>query len=192
MRSANNRLATQNPLPLYMHYLIPSILATLLIAGTYLVDTIVVGRSLGESGLAALNVVVPVTGLMYAAGFMFGFGSSNLFSNSLGGGNEKTARAYYGTSVLGLFIFSLLVMIPGLLFTRKIASMLCGGAAFSAQTEQYLRYVFWFARFIALKHSTRSTSETMTLPCFPWQGPLQPPLPILFLIICWLLFIHGA
>ena len=147
MRSVHNRLATQKPLPLYMHYLVPSILATLLIAATYLVDTIVVGRTLGETGLAALNVVVPVTGLMYAAGFMFGFGSSNLFSNSLGEGNEKAARAYYGTSVLGLMVFSLTVMIPGLIFTREIAGLLCGGADFSAQTEEYLRYVFWFTPF---------------------------------------------
>ena len=147
MRSAANRLASQPQLPLYLHYLFPTIIATMLIACTYLVDTIVVGRTLGETGLAALNVVVPVTGLMYAAGFMFGFGSSNLFSNSLGEGNERAAREYYGTSVLGLFIFSLLVMIPGLIFTGPLARLLCGGESFSEKTEIYLRYVFWFTPF---------------------------------------------
>ena len=80
---------------LFLRYLFPSVMSTLLIAANYLIDTICVGLEIGETGLAALNVVVPVTGLMYAAGFLFSFGSSNLFSNKMGEGNEKLARKYY-------------------------------------------------------------------------------------------------
>ena len=132
---------------LFLRYLFPSVMATLLIAANYLIDTICVGLEIGETGLAALNVVVPVTGLMYAAGFLFSFGSSNLFSNRLGEGKEKEARAYYGTAVASLAIFSALVMIPGLIFNDQISYFLCAGANFYEMSAEYLRYVFLFTPF---------------------------------------------
>lgn len=154
----------------FYRYLFPSILATVLIAGTYLVDTICIGQTLGERGLAALNVVVPVTGLMYAAGFMFAFGSSNLFSNSLGEGNVRKAREYYGTSVLGLAVFTLLIMIPGLLFTGPISRLLSGGADFSSETEIYLKYVFLFTPFYCLETFYNVYARNDGAPVFSMLG----------------------
>ena len=196
MRSADNRLASQSQLPLYLHYLYPTIIATMLIACTYLVDTIVVGRTLGETGLAALNVVVPVTGLMYAAGFMFGFGSSNLFSNSLGEGNDRLAREYYGTSVLGLFIFSLAVMIPGLIFTGPIARLLCGGESFSEKTEIYLKYVFWFTPFYCFETYYSVYVRNDGAPVFSMIGTFTTTIANIaldyILVVVWRLGMMGA
>lgn len=132
---------------LFLRYLFPSVMATLLIAGNYLIDTICVGLKVGETGLAALNVVVPVTGLMYAAGFLFSFGSSNLFSNRMGEGKETTARQYYGTATVSLAVFSALVMIPGLVFNDQISYFLCAGAPFYEMSAEYLWYVFLFTPF---------------------------------------------
>lgn len=136
-----------NATRLFLRYLFPSVMATLLIAANYLIDTICVGLEVGETGLAALNVVVPVTGLMYAAGFMFSFGSSNLFSNRMGEGNDVLARKYYGTAVAALAIFSALVMIPGLIFNDQISYFLCAGAPFHEMSAEYLWYVFLFTPF---------------------------------------------
>ena len=132
---------------LFLRYLFPSVMATLLIAGNYLIDTICVGLKIGETGLAALNVVVPVTGLMYAAGFLFSFGSSNLFSNRMGEGKETLARQYYGTAVAALAIFSALIMVPGLIFNDQISYFLCAGAPFYEMSAEYLWYVFLFTPF---------------------------------------------
>ena len=134
-----NQLVSGNLKKLFLRYLYPSVASTLLIAGNYLIDTICVGMKIGETGLAALNVVVPVTGLLYA------LGSSNLFSNHMGEGNAKLARKNYGTAVAALLALSLAIMIPGLIFNRQISSVLCAGASFQSMTEDYLRYVFLFA-----------------------------------------------
>lgn len=142
-----NQLVSGNLKKLFLRYLYPSVASTLLIAGNYLIDTICVGMKIGETGLAALNVVVPVTGLLYALGYLFSFGSSNLFSNHMGEGNAKLARKNYGTAVAALLALSLAIMIPGLIFNRQISSVLCAGASFQSMTEDYLRYVFLFAPF---------------------------------------------
>lgn len=145
--NAHELMVSGSTTKLFLKYLFPSVLATLLIAANYLIDTICVGVEIGETGLAALNVVVPVTGLMYAAGFLFSFGSSNLFSNRMGEGKEKEARTYYGTAVVSLAVFSALVMIPGLIFNDRISYFLCAGAAFHQMSADYLWYVFLFTPF---------------------------------------------
>ena len=143
----NNQLVTGNVTGLFFRYLFPSVMATLLIAGNYLIDTICVGLKVGETGLAALNVVVPVTGLMYAVGFLLSFGSSNLFSNRMGEGKETLARQYYGTAVAALAAFSVVIMVPGLIFNDEISYFLCAGAPFYDMSAQYLWYVFAFTPF---------------------------------------------
>ncbi len=132
---------------LFLRYLFPSVMATLLIAGNFLIDTICVGLKIGEAGLAALNVVVPVTGFLYAIGFLFGYGSSNLFSNLMGEGRRAEAKQHYGTSVAVMGALSLAILVIGLLFNDQISHLLCAGASFHTMTAEYLRYVFWFAPF---------------------------------------------
>lgn len=146
-KNIKNQLIRGNATGLFFRYLFPSVWSTLLIAGNYLIDTICVGMKVGETGLAALNVVVPVTGFMYAAGFLFAFGSSNLFSNRMGEGKETLARQYYGTAVTALAIFSVLIMVPGLIFNDQISYFLCSGAQFHEMSADYLWYVFAFTPF---------------------------------------------
>ena len=146
-KNIKNQLIHGNATGLFFRYLFPSVWSTLLIAGNYLIDTICVGMKVGETGLAALNVVVPVTGFMYAAGFLFAFGSSNLFSNRMGEGKETLARQYYGTAVTALAIFSVLIMVPGLIFNDQISYFLCSGAQFHEMSADYLWYVFAFTPF---------------------------------------------
>lgn len=158
---------------LFLRYLFPSVMATLLIATNYLIDTICVGMEIGETGLAALNVVVPVTGLMYAAGFMFSFGSSNLFSNRMGEGNEVLARKYYGTAVAALAIFSALVMIPGLVFNDQISYFLCAGAPFYEMSAEYLWYVFLFTPFYCFETFYNVYMRNDGAPMFSMLGTMS-------------------
>lgn len=158
---------------LFLRYLFPSVMATLLIAANYLIDTICVGLEIGETGLAALNVVVPVTGLMYAAGFMFSFGSSNLFSNRMGEGKPKLARKYYGTAAAALAIFSVLVMVPGLIFNDQISYFLCAGAQFHEMSAEYLWYVFLFTPFYCFETFYNVYMRNDDAPVFSMLGTMS-------------------
>lgn len=117
----------------------------------FLIDTICVGQKIGEGGIAALNVSVPVTGLLYALGYMFAYGSSNLFSHEIGAGNRKEARVYYGTAFKTLAGISIVIMILGMAFAEQITWVLCDGASFYKESSRYLFYVFAFAPFYCLE-----------------------------------------
>ncbi len=150
MRSSKNLNKDQQMLAssvptLFLRFLFPSVIATMFVAGNFLIDTICVGLKIGEAGLAALNVVVPVTGLLYAIGFLFGYGSSNLFSNRMGEGKRAEARRYYVTSVAVMGAVTVLIMVVGVSFNDQISYLLCAGASFHTMSAEYLRYVFWFA-----------------------------------------------
>lgn len=135
----------------FLHYLFPAVSATFLIAANYLIDTICVGQKVGETGIAALNVSVPVTGLFYALGYLFAYGSSNLFSNHIGAGEKEKARVYYGTSVKSLFLIALILMGLGIGFNDQITWLLCNGASFYKEASEYLYYVFVFTPFYCLE-----------------------------------------
>ena len=82
-------LLADNPGKLFWRYLISTVPASLLISLNFFVDTICVGQSIGELGLASLNIAVPVTGFLYALGSLFGAGGANLYSSSLGEQQER-------------------------------------------------------------------------------------------------------
>lgn len=168
----NTELVTEKESKLFLRYLFPSVVATLLIAVNYLIDTICVGQRIGETGLAALNVVVPMTGLMYAMGFMMAYGSSNLFSNCMGAGQREKAKTYYGTSVAALALFSGVVMAVGLLFNEQISWLLCGGADFYGQTAEYLWYVFVFTPFYCFETFYNVYVRNDGAPVFSMLGTL--------------------
>lgn len=141
----NQQMLSGSVPKLFLRFLFPSVIATMFVAGNFLIDTICVGQKIGEAGLAALNVVVPVTGFLYAIGFLFGYGSSNLFSNRMGEGKRTEAKQYYGTSVAVMGTITVLIMVIGVTFNDQISYLLCAGASFHTMTAEYLRYVFWFA-----------------------------------------------
>lgn len=59
----------------FLLYVIPSVLAFAL-SGVYaIVDGFFVGNSIGDAGLAAINVAYPVTALLQALGTGIGMGS---------------------------------------------------------------------------------------------------------------------
>jgi Na+-driven multidrug efflux pump len=135
----------------FRRYLIPSVAATLLIAGNYLVDSIVVGLRLGEQALAALNIGVPVTGFLYALGYLFAYGASNHFTSLNGAGKPEEAKTYYATGLWTLAGSSILILILGLCFNEQISFFLSGKSALAPYTEEYLKYVFLFAPFYCLE-----------------------------------------
>ena len=61
---------------LFSRYLFPSICATIMISINFFVDTLCIGRAMGEGGLAALNLSLPVTSLLSAVGSLLGVGGS--------------------------------------------------------------------------------------------------------------------
>jgi len=64
----------------FFKYVIPSVIGTLL-GGLYvIVDGYFVGNTMGDIGLAAINIIYPVSNILFAIGSMIGMGGSVIMS----------------------------------------------------------------------------------------------------------------
>lgn len=84
----------------FFSYLAPSVSATLVTSIYILADTMMIGRGVGASGIAALNLLLPLYSAYYGIGMMCGVGGSVLFGFSRGKGDEHAARSYFTTALL--------------------------------------------------------------------------------------------
>lgn len=135
---------------IFPRYLIANIIGSVLISLNYFIDTICVGQSIGELGLASLNVAVPVTGLLYALGYLFGHGGANRYSGYLGEQKPEQARRVYAAALLGCLVLSLFIAAVGLVFLDPVSTFLGAIGRYRQGTIDYLVYVFAFAPFYML------------------------------------------
>ena len=74
---------------LFFHYLIPSIMGTMVTSIYVLADTIIIGKGLGSVAMAALNIALPIYNVFFGLGLLFGVGGSVLMSIFRGRGEKK-------------------------------------------------------------------------------------------------------
>ena len=127
----------------FYQYVIPSMLAFAL-SGVYsIVDGFFVGNSIGDRGLAAINMAYPLTALIQSAGTGIGMGGAVRYSICDGAGEHKRKYEYFSISMILLLAASVLLT----------AVILAGGPAiltlFGAQGEIFELGVEYI-RFIAL------------------------------------------
>ena len=77
---------------------------------TVIVDTIFIGWSAGELGLASVAVTWPLVMMFGAVGDMLGTGAAIIIAQSRGSGNLRLARLSLGNMLVWQVLFSLLMM----------------------------------------------------------------------------------
>lgn len=105
---------------LFFHYLIPSVSATLVTSVYILADTIFIGHGVGETGIAALNVVLPLFSILFGIGLFFGVGGSVMMSVSFGSGDIDRGRRYFTLAFKSLVVSFIVVFLLLTLFFDPI------------------------------------------------------------------------
>lgn len=103
---------------MFYRMLIPSVISSFGFALADMADALVVGSRLGETGLAAISLALPVYMLINLFMDGFGIGGSVYFSQKLGEGDTEQARSCFNrtwTAVLafGLIIAAVINIFPG-------------------------------------------------------------------------------
>lgn len=126
----------------FRRYLIPSISGTLVTSIYILADTIMIGWGVGELGIAALNLLLPMFSIFNGTGILFGVGGSVLMSVSLGKGDENSAKKYF-TAAFSMTIFlGILYSIVGLLFFDPLAALLGSNTVLDPYVKAYGMWMF--------------------------------------------------
>ena len=102
---------------LFRQMLVPTLLGTLATSAMTVIDGVIVGQGVGEVGVAAVNIVVPIYLIMSGIALMVGVGCSVVSSIHLSQGKLKVARlnvtqALVVSALVAAFIGALIVAFP--------------------------------------------------------------------------------
>lgn len=102
------------------------------------VDSMVIGKYEGPSGLAAMAVIAPIWNIIFSLGLLFGIGASVFFSSLRARKEDKEANEYFTVAVVGAAIFSGICMIALFLFEEPILNLFGADESMISLCKQYL------------------------------------------------------
>ena len=154
-------LTTDSVSKLFFRYLIPSICGTMVTSIYVLADTIIIGKGIGTSAMAALNIVLPVFSIFFGFGLWYGIGGSVLMSIARGRGNREAGEAYFSVALLLNILTCILCTLCFWFFMEPIMRLL--GA-----TDVTMPYIRDYAPYVILGLSCFAFStflQTLTISC---------------------------
>lgn len=129
----------------FAHYTILSVLGTLGVSCYILADTFFVSKGLGTSGLAALNLAIPVYNFIHGTGLMLGMGGATKFSIFKSQNLQADGNRVYTHTIYLAVLFSLLFMLPGIFCSQPLALLLGADPSILEMTTTYLQWLLLFA-----------------------------------------------
>ncbi|TCK97824.1 putative MATE family efflux protein [Natranaerovirga hydrolytica] len=101
----------------------PATIAMFVNAFYNLIDTIFIGNSVGELGIGALSIALPIQLILTAFGLMIGVGAASAVSRSLGAKDYEKAHKVTGNAFLSIFLISIVLMIAGYVFMTPLLNL---------------------------------------------------------------------
>ena len=124
----------------FASYLIPSLVASLLMSMYAIVDGIFVGQKIGDSGLAAINITWPITSFLQSIGTAFGL-AGGIYIQKLKGKEELKSNQIKLTTIVIILILGVFF---GLMFyflrTPLLWSLGATGTSYT-YAVQYLKII---------------------------------------------------
>ncbi len=140
-KDKSREFATGNTLQLIVKYSIPTIIGMLANALYSFVDRVFVGHlpgGEGQLGMAAINIAMPVTTIIFAVAMFAGVGAGANISLNLGRGRRDLAEKFIGNGTTMGVSIALVTSLLFILFRRPILVAFGASAATLPYAEQYL------------------------------------------------------
>ncbi len=126
----NSPLAKNFNMRELLKYTLPSMLMMVFMSTYSIIDGVFVSAFVGESALAAVNLVMPLLGIVMAVGLMFATGGNAVIAKLLGQGKQKEAQEFLTVifiigGILGLLLTAVVLIFPDeLLNLLKVSNSL--------------------------------------------------------------------
>lgn len=148
----------------YMRNLFPSVTAMWVYSIYTIIDGIFVGRGVGSTALAGVNLSMPFINLIFASSIFFATGTSTLVSIYLGRKKLKKAREIFSYNLLIMIVFSFILLILTLLFMNKIAYFLGTTENTFSIVKDYLSIIVLFNVFFIVSYCLEVLTKTDGFP----------------------------
>ena len=144
--------ATLSPTKLFFRCAIPAVVTSVFGALYSVIDGIFVGRFLGESALAAVNLIMPVILIVESLSNMIATGASVNISMLLGEGRCVEASRVFSFAVKFIITFSCIIGAVGFFFAENFITLIAPGANAEAiaMSVQYLKVYCVFSPLVPI------------------------------------------
>lgn len=137
----------------FFRFVIPSIVSMWIFSLYTMVDGIFVARGVGDHALAAVNLSMPFTSMVFTLGILLAAGTSTVISISLGQGDLERARNYFNQNLAVTVGASLTVTVLTLLFLEPVARLLGATEATLLYVKEYVGTIAVFAVFFTVSYN---------------------------------------
>ena len=122
-----------------LRFTLPTIVMNIFLSLYIIVDGYFVANFVGKTEFAAINLIMPVLGILGTIGYMFGVGGSALIAKTLGEKKQDQANRLFSLIVLVSACLGVLMMVLGFIFMRPISSLFGAEGQLLEDTVQYGR-----------------------------------------------------
>lgn len=123
---------------LYLHYLLPTLIAMLSSSMYCLADVYFISKGAGSTGLAALNIAMPLFSLFAAVGLCFGVGGATIMAIGEGNHQSTLRNRAFSLCVFAMVVIGMLCSIFGVIFADQIAYLFGSSKELLPYVRQYM------------------------------------------------------
>jgi Na+-driven multidrug efflux pump len=136
----------------FFKYLVPSLIGLIAMTSASLVDGIFIGNYVGVTALAAVNLIIPITALVFGIAMMLSIGGSVRAGKYLGENNVTAASAIFSKTLLSVAAYGLVIITLGLVLEQQLFAGLGATEALFPVMSEYYRVImpFLFAQLIVI------------------------------------------
>ncbi len=129
----------------FLHFVAATV-ASLMVFSLYsIVDGLFVARGVGEYAMAAVNLAVPFTNILFSIGIIFAVGSSTIIAIYLGQEQGEKANSLFSQNTVLLTVVGILISVLVFVFLEPFAVLLGAEGVTYQYTIDYLRGLAPFA-----------------------------------------------
>ncbi len=123
-------------------YAIPMIMGNIMQLTYNAVDSVIIGKYLGENALAAVSTSNPIMTIMILGASGIGIGSSVIISRLFGSGDLKNLKKEFATTLIFGIFFSLIIFLAGISCSEMMLRAINTPIDILPDATLYLRIIF--------------------------------------------------
>ena len=125
----------------YLRYLVPSVMTMIFLSFYTTIDGFFVSKYAGSNALAGINIVIPITCIIFGTAVMLSTGAGAIIGEQLGRQEQEKANETFSFISIVLLLFSIAFSIIGIVFLKPIA-------VFLGTSEKLMEHVLPYALVI--------------------------------------------
>lgn len=137
----SNQLGEERIGKLLLKFSVPAIIGMVANALYSIVDRAFVGHGVGDLGITATTVALPISIIIMAFGMLIGIGSAATISIKLGQQRKNEAEHILGNAFILLIIVSILVTVLGLIFMEPLLRIFGASSEAMPLSKQFISII---------------------------------------------------